>query len=359
MQDNTQPRTELEKLGEFGLIHFLTKNIIHKQNSTLKGVGDDAAVLSFDASKKCVVTTDMLVEGVHFDLSYVPLKHLGYKAVMVNISDLAAMNAMPRQITVSIALSNRFSLEAVDELYQGIYLACEKFNVDVVGGDTTSSTSGLIISVTAIGEALDEDLVYRDGAKENDLIVVSGDLGAAYVGLQLLEREKEVYLSSNKQVQPDLEGHDYILERQLKPEARTDITELLKKLEVVPTAMIDISDGLSSEMLHICKSSGMGCNLYEEKIPIDPTTYNTAREFNLDPTVCALNGGEDYELLFTIDLTDFDKIKANPNFTVIGHITEQAQGCNLITKSGALYPLTAQGWNALQEPEKEEEKPEE
>jgi len=359
MQDNTQPRTELEKLGEFGLIHFLTKNIIHKQNSTLKGVGDDAAVLSFDASKKCVVTTDMLVEGVHFDLSYVPLKHLGYKAVMVNISDLAAMNAMPRQITVSIALSNRFSLEAVDELYQGIYLACEKFNVDVVGGDTTSSTSGLIISVTAIGEALDEDLVYRDGAKENDLIVVSGDLGAAYVGLQLLEREKEVYLSSNKQVQPDLEGHDYILERQLKPEARTDITELLKKLEVLPTAMIDISDGLSSEMLHICKSSGMGCNLYEEKIPIDPTTYNTAREFNLDPTVCALNGGEDYELLFTIDLTDFDKIKANPNFTVIGHITEQAQGCNLITKSGALYPLTAQGWNALQEPEKEEEKPEE
>ena len=359
MQDNTQPRTELEKLGEFGLIHFLTKNIIHKQNSTLKGVGDDAAVLSFDAIKKCVVTTDMLVEGVHFDLSYVPLKHLGYKAVMVNISDLAAMNAMPRQITVSIALSNRFSLEAVDELYQGIYLACEKFNVDVVGGDTTSSTSGLIISVTAIGEALDEDLVYRDGAKENDLIVVSGDLGAAYVGLQLLEREKEVYLSSNKQVQPDLEGHDYILERQLKPEARTDITELLKKLEVVPTAMIDISDGLSSEMLHICKSSGMGCNLYEEKIPIDPTTYNTAREFNLDPTVCALNGGEDYELLFTIDLTDFDKIKANPNFTVIGHITEQAQGCNLITKSGALYPLTAQGWNALQEPEKEEEKPEE
>jgi thiamine-monophosphate kinase len=359
MQDNTQPRTELEKLGEFGLIHFLTKNIIHKQNSTLKGVGDDAAVLSFDASKKCVVTTDMLVEGVHFDLSYVPLKHLGYKAVMVNISDLAAMNAMPRQITVSIALSNRFSLEAVDELYQGIYLACEKFNVDVVGGDTTSSTSGLIISFTAIGEALDEDLVYRDGAKENDLIVVSGDLGAAYVGLQLLEREKEVYLSSNKQVQPDLEGHDYILERQLKPEARTDITELLKKLEVVPTAMIDISDGLSSEMLHICKSSGMGCNLYEEKIPIDPTTYNTAREFNLDPTVCALNGGEDYELLFTIDLTDFDKIKANPNFTVIGHITEQAQGCNLITKSGALYPLTAQGWNALQEPEKEEEKPEE
>jgi thiamine-monophosphate kinase len=357
MQDNSTPRTELERLGEFGLINFLTKNIILKQNTTLKGVGDDAAVLSFEANKKCIITTDMLLEGVHFDLSYVPLKHLGYKAVMVNISDLAAMNAMPRQITVSIALSNRFSLEAVDELYQGIYLACEKSNVDVVGGDTTSSTSGLIISVTAIGEAIENELVYRDGARENDLIVVSGDLGAAYVGLQLLEREKDVYLSSNKQVQPDLEGHDYILERQLKPEARTDINELLKKLEVLPTSMIDVSDGLSSEMLHICTASGKGCNLYEEKIPIDPTTYNTAREFNLDPTVCALNGGEDYELLFTIDLKDFDKIKGNPNFTVIGHITEQAQGCNLITKSGALYPLTAQGWNALQESEKEEEKP--
>ena len=359
MQDNSTPRTELERLGEFGLINFLTKNIILKQNTTLKGVGDDAAVLSFEANKKCIITTDMLVEGVHFDLSYVPLKHLGYKAVMVNISDLAAMNAMPRQITVSIALSNRFSLEAVDELYQGIYLACEKSNVDVVGGDTTSSTSGLIISVTAIGEAIENELVYRDGARENDLIVVSGDLGAAYVGLQLLEREKDVYLSSNKQVQPDLEGHDYILERQLKPEARTDINELLKKLEVLPTSMIDVSDGLSSEMLHICTASVKGCNLYEEKIPIDPTTYNTAREFNLDPTVCALNGGEDYELLFTIDLKDFDKIKGNPNFTVIGHMTEQAQGCNLITKSGALYPLTAQGWNALQESEKEEEKPEE
>ena len=359
MQDNSTPRTELERLGEFGLINFLTKNIILKQHTTLKGVGDDAAVLSFEANKKCIITTDMLVEGVHFDLSYVPLKHLGYKAVMVNISDLAAMNAMPRQITVSIALSNRFSLEAVDELYQGIYLACEKSNVDVVGGDTTSSTSGLIISVTAIGEAIENELVYRDGARENDLIVVSGDLGAAYVGLQLLEREKDVYLSSNKQVQPDLEGHDYILERQLKPEARTDINELLKKLEVLPTSMIDVSDGLSSEMLHICTASGKGCNLYEEKIPIDPTTYNTAREFNLDPTVCALNGGEDYELLFTIDLKDFDKIKGNPNFTVIGHMTEQAQGCNLITKSGALYPLTAQGWNALQESEKEEEKPEE
>ncbi|HRG57357.1 MAG TPA: thiamine-phosphate kinase [Bacteroidia bacterium] len=357
MQDNSIPRTELEKLGEFGLINFLTKNIVHKQSSTIKGVGDDAAVLMFDSNKKCIVTTDMLVEKVHFDLSYVPLKHLGYKSVMVNVSDLAAMNAIPRQITVSIAISNRFSLEAIDELYQGIYLACEKYGIDLIGGDTTSSTSGLIISITAIGEAPEENIVYRSGAKENDLIVVSGDLGAAYVGLQLLEREKDVYLSSNKQVQPDLEGHDYILERQLKPEARIDINELLTKLEVVPSAMIDISDGLSSEMLHVCKASGKGCKIYEEKIPIDPTTYNTAREFNLDPTVCALNGGEDYELLFTIDLKDYDKIKGNPNFTVIGHITEEAQGCNLITKSGAVYPLTAQGWNALQDVE--EERPEE
>jgi thiamine-monophosphate kinase len=348
MQNNSAPRTELDKLGEFGLIDFLTKNIVHRQQSTVKGVGDDAAVLSFEADKKCVVTTDMLVEGVHFDLSYVPLKHLGYKSVMVNVSDLAAMNANPRQITVSIALSNRFSLEAVDELYQGIYLACEKCQIDVAGGDTTSSTSGLIISITAIGEASEEDIVYRSGARENDLIVVSGDLGAAYVGLQLLEREKQVYLGSNKQVQPDLDGHDYILERQLKPEARTDINELLKKLAIKPTAMIDVSDGLSSELLHICKASGVGCNLYEEKIPIDPTTHHTARDFNLDPTVCALNGGEDYELLFTISMSDFDKIKGNPNFTVIGHITEKAQGCQLITRSGAVYPLTAQGWNALQ-----------
>ena len=355
IEDNSTPRTELERLGEFGLINFLTKNIIHKHETTVKGVGDDAAVLGFNNNNKCVVTTDMLVEGVHFDLSYVPLKHLGYKSVVVNLSDLAAMNATPKQITVSIALSNRFSLEAIDELYQGIFMACEKYGVDVVGGDTTSSLSGLVISVTAIGEAQESDIVYRSTAKENDLIIVSGDLGAAYVGLQLLEREKEVYLSTNKQVQPDLEGHDYILERQLKPEARTDINELLKKLDVLPTSMIDISDGLSSELLHICNNSNMGCNLYEEKIPIDPTTYNTAREFNLDPTVCALNGGEDYELLFTIDLKDFDKIKANPNFTVVGHIAEKAQGCNLITKSGAVYPLTAQGWNALKEDEVQSE----
>ncbi len=347
MQDNSQPRTELEKLGEFGLINYITKNIVHKQKSTLKGVGDDAAVLDFYSDKKCVVTTDMLVEGVHFDLAYMPLKHLGYKAVMVNISDLAAMNAQARQITVSLAISNRFSLEAIDELYQGIYLACEKCQVDLVGGDTTSAVSGLVISVTAIGEGTEQELVYRNQAKENDLIVVSGDLGAAYIGLQLLEREKQVFLSSNKQVQPDLAGYDYILERQLKPEARTDIKELLRELEIKPHAMIDISDGLSSELLHICTASDTGCHLYEEKIPIDPTTYNTAREFNLDPTVCALSGGEDYELLFTIDLNDYDKIKGNPNFTVIGHITDKSQGCQLITSSGSMYPLSAQGWNAL------------
>ncbi|MCZ2248803.1 MAG: thiamine-phosphate kinase [Bacteroidia bacterium] len=348
---NIPPRTELERLGEFGLIDYLTKNIKLKHQSSIKGVGDDAAVLGFDEGFRCIVTTDMLIEGVHFDLSYTPLKHLGYKSVMVNVSDLAAMNAQARQITVSIAISNRFSLEALDELYQGIYLACEREGIDVVGGDTISSTSGLIISITAIGQAKEEDIVYRNTAQENDLIVVSGDLGGAYVGLQLLEREKQVFLSTNQRVQPDLEGNDYILERQLKPEARTDITAILKKLQVKPTAMIDISDGLSSEIMHICKQSDKGCNIFEDKIPIDPTTYNAAREFNLDPTVCALNGGEDYELLFTMNLSDFDKIKGNPNLTVIGHITEKAQGYQLITKSGSQHPLTAQGWNAFSEGE--------
>ena len=338
-------RTELSELGEFGIIKHLTKNIVLKNESTKLGVGDDCAVIEYK-NKQSVITTDMLVEGVHFDLMYVPLKHLGYKAVMVNLSDVYAMNAVPKQITVSIALSNRFSIEALEELYEGIYLACSKCKVDLVGGDTTSSTSGMVLSITAIGEAAAEDIVRRDTAKESDLLVVSGDLGGAYMGLQLLEREKEVY-KANPKIQPDLEGHDYILERQLKPEARMDIPELLKKLEVKPTAMIDISDGLSSEILHICESSQVGCNLYEEKIPIDPTTINMARDFNLDPTVCALSGGEDYELLFTIDLKDYDKIKGNPNFTVIGHMTAKSAGANLIARNGALYPITAQGWDAL------------
>jgi thiamine-monophosphate kinase len=344
MLENTN-RTELSDLGEFGLIKHLTQFIEISNESTVKGIGDDAAVID-NQGKQTVVTTDMLVEGVHFDLAYVPLKHLGYKAVSVNVSDLYAMNASPKQITVSIAISNRFSVESLEELYAGIMLAAAKHKVDIVGGDTTSSRSGLIISITAIGTADKEELVYRDTAKEGDLLCVSGDLGAAYVGLQLLEREKQIFMETPG-VQPDLEGNDYILERQLKPEARKDIPELLKKLEVKPTAMIDVSDGLASEILHIATQSGLGCSLYEEKIPIDPSAYNTAREFNLDPTVCALSGGEDYELLFTIDQSDYPKIKANPDITVIGHMTAAKDGTNLITKGGTSHPLTAQGWDSL------------
>ncbi len=344
MLENTS-RTELSSLGEFGLIKHLTQFIKIENESTVKGVGDDAAVIDYKG-KQMVVSTDMLVESVHFDLSYVPLKHLGFKAISVNLSDIYAMNATPKQVTVSIAISNRFSVEAMEELYAGMMLACKKHKVDIVGGDTTTSKSGLVISITAIGEAEAVDLVYRDGAKDGDLLCVSGDLGAAYIGLQLLEREKQIFLESPG-VQPDLEGNDYVLERQLKPEARKDIPVLLKKLEVKPTAMIDISDGLASEILHICTQSDIGCNLYEEKIPIDPSAYNTAREFNLDPTMCALSGGEDYELLFTIDQSDFPKIKANPDITVIGHITSKKDGVNLISKGGTSHPLTAQGWDAL------------
>ncbi len=344
MLENTG-RTELSSLGEFGLIKHLTQFIQIKNESTIKGIGDDAAVMDFK-NKLTVVSTDMLVEGVHFDLAYVPLKHLGYKAVSVNLSDIYAMNAMPKQITVSLAVSNRFSVEALEELYQGITMACHKHKVDIVGGDTTTNKSGLVISITAIGEADADELVYRDGAKDGDLLCVTGDLGGAYVGLQLLEREKKIFIESPG-VQPDLDGNDYILERQLKPEARKDIPPLLKLLEVKPTAMIDISDGLASEILHICTQSELGCNLYEEKIPIDPSTYNTAREFNLDPTVCALSGGEDYELLFTIDQSDFPKIKANPNITVIGHMTSRKDGVNLVAKAGTIHPLTAQGWDSI------------
>jgi thiamine-monophosphate kinase len=343
--DEKNTRTELNELGEFGLIKHLTKHIVLKNESTILGVGDDCAAID-PKGKQVLISTDMLVEGVHFDLMYVPLKHLGYKSVMVNLSDVYAMNAVPKQITMSIAMSNRFSVEAIEEFYEGVYLACERCNVDLIGGDTTSSSSGLVISVTAIGEANAEDIVKRSGAKESDLLVVSGDLGGAYVGLQLLEREKEVF-RTNPKIQPDLEGNDYILERQLKPDARKDVSELLKKLDIKPSSMIDVSDGLSSEILHLCDASKVGCTLYEEKIPIDPTTINMAREFNLDPTVCALSGGEDYELLFTIDLQDYNKIKGNPNFTVIGHITAASAGVNLIARNGALYPITAQGWDAL------------
>jgi thiamine-monophosphate kinase len=344
MFENSE-RTNIESLGEFGLIDHLTKQIIIKQKSTVRGIGDDAAVLDF-AGKKTLVSTDMLLEGIHFDLAYTPLKHLGYKAVQVNLSDIYAMNGMATQVTVSIGISSKFPLEAVEELYEGIYLACEKFNVDLVGGDTTSSRQGLLISVTSLGYADEKDITYRNTANEGDLICVSGDLGGAYVGLQLLEREKLVYIE-NPNIQPDLEGKDYIIERQLKPEARKDIVELLKDIDIKPTAMIDISDGLASEILHICKQSAKGCNIYEDKIPLDPMTYETAREFNLDPTVCALSGGEDYELLFTIKQADYEKIKLQMDISIIGHITEASAGCNLVTKSGVIHALKAQGWNAF------------
>lgn len=342
--DNTST-TELSELGEFGLIKHLTQFIELGQDSTVKGVGDDAAVIDY-GDEQTVVSTDMLIEGVHFDLSYVPLKHLGYKSVVVNLSDIYAMNATPKQILVSIAISSKFSLEALEELYAGMLMACKKYKIDLVGGDTTSSRSGLVINITALGSAKKEDIVYRNTAKEGNLLCVSGDLGGAYMGLQILEREKAVFIE-NPKLQPDLEGKDYILERQLKPEARQDIPQTLKDLGIRPTAMIDISDGLSSEILHLCKQSDLGVELYEEKLPIDPLTFETAREFNLDPTVCALSGGEDYELLFTMDMMDYEKIKNSMDITVIGHMTNVAKGCLMVAKAGSVHELTAQGWNAL------------
>jgi len=342
IEDKNQERTQLSDLGEFGLIDHLTKNFKINHQSTVKGIGDDAAVLDFK-NKKIVVTTDLLVEGVHFDLSYMPLKHLGYKAVIVNLSDVCAMNALPTQITISIAVSNRFPLEALEELYAGIETAASIYNIDVVGGDTTSSTKGLLISITAIGTLEGDNEVYRYGAKPNDLLVVSGDLGAAYMGLQILEREKEVY-KVNPNNQPDLEPYSYIIERQLKPEARKDIIKLLKDLEVKPTSMIDVSDGLSSEIMHICKQSDVGCDLFEEKIPLDPVVISTCEEFNIDSTTVALNGGEDYELLFTISQDDFPKIKANPNLTVIGFIKEKESGMHLVTRAETKIQIKAQGW---------------
>lgn len=344
MFENTS-RNELSALGEFGLIDHITKHFEINHSSTIKGVGDDAAILEF-ADEQTVISTDLLLEGIHFDLSYVPLKHLGYKSIIVNLSDIYAMNATPSQVLVSIGISNRFSLEAIEELYQGMLIACKRYNVDLVGGDTSSSKQGLVISVTAIGHSKKENIVKRDNAKVNDLLCVSGDLGAAYMGLQILEREKNVFLS-NQNLQPDLEGYDYIVERQLKPEARKDIVDLLATLKIVPNAMMDISDGLASEILHICKASNVGCNLYEEKIPIDPLTYDTAREFSIDPTVCALSGGEDYELLFTIKQSDYDKIKNNSDVSVIGHITQASEGAQLISKGGNQHKLVAQGWNAF------------
>lgn len=342
IEDKNQQRTPLSELGEFGLIDHLTKNFKIQHKSTLKSIGDDAAVLNFE-NKNVVVTTDLLVEGVHFDLSYVPLKHLGYKAVIVNLSDVYAMNAKATQITVSIAVSNRFPLEALEELYAGIETAASIYNIDVVGGDTTSSTTGLLISVTAIGEVEANNETYRSGAKPNDLLVVSGDLGGAYMGLQVLEREKEVY-KVNPQNQPDLSLYTYIIERQLKPEARKDVVKLLEDLKVKPTSMIDVSDGLSSEIMHLCKNSDVGCDLYEEKIPLDPQVISTCEEFNVDSTTVALNGGEDYELLFTISQDDYPKIKANPHLTVIGHMKQAKEGMHLVTRADTRIPIKAQGW---------------
>lgn len=346
IEDSHNSRTNLSELGEFGLIELLTKNFAPKLPSTIKSIGDDAAVIDHKGLRT-IVTTDLLLEGVHFDLAYMPLKHLGYKAVMVNLSDVYAMNATATQITVSIAVSNRFPVEALEELYSGIELASKIYNVDLVGGDTTSSTKGLLISVTALGTAAEDEVVYRSGAKPNDLLVVTGDLGAAYMGLQILEREKEVF-KVNPNSQPDLDAYTYLIERQLKPEARKDIPPLLKTLEVKPTAMIDISDGLSSEIIHICKNSKVGVNLFEEKIPLDPAVISSCEEFELDSTTIALSGGEDYEILFTVAQADYDKIKGNPHFTIIGHMTEEKEGMHLVTRANAKIPLIARGWNALE-----------
>lgn len=340
-------RTSLEELGEFGLIKHLTDNFQIRHESSIKGVGDDAAVLNF-GDKQTLISTDLLLEGVHFDLSYVPLMHLGYKAVQVNLSDIYAMNGIATQITVSLGVSSKFPLEAIEEIYKGIELACNKFNIDLIGGDTSSSKQGLVISITSIGYANKEDVTYRNGAQESDLLCVSGDLGGAYVGLQILEREKQVFLE-NPQIQPDLEGKDYIIERQLKPEGRRDIVDLLAQIKVKPTSMIDVSDGLASEILHLTTQSATGCTIYEDKLPIDPVTYETARELGLDPTICALNGGEDYELLFTIKQADYEKIKNDVDISVIGHITDKNSGVKMISKSDVVHELKAQGWNAFKQ----------
>lgn len=333
---------DLKDLGEFGLIERLTKKIKLFNDNTLLGPGDDAAIIN--SSKEILVSSDMLVEGIHFDMAFTPLKHLGYKSVIVNISDIYAMNGIPKQITVGLAISSKYTLEAIEEFYDGILLACEKYKIDVIGGDITSCINGLTISITAIGEAMKNEIVKRSGAKENDLLITTGDLGGAYMGLNVLQREKEVW-KSNPNMQPELDNFNYILERQLKPEARRDVIEFLKKCDVIPTSMIDISDGLASEIFHICTSSNVGCQLYEEKIPIDPQTYQTSMDFNINPTVSALNGGEDYELLFTINQKDYEKIKNDPNLTVIGHITKKSQGINLIGNGDTSTPLQAQGWN--------------
>ncbi len=335
--------TEVSALGEFGLIQRLTQRFTTLGDSTIKGVGDDAAVL--DAGKqKVVVSTDLLVEGIHFDMMYTPLKHLGYKAVVVNLSDIYAMNARPKHITVSLAISSRFTVEALEEIYEGVLHSCKVYNVDLVGGDTTSSLKGLIISVTAVGYANEEKLVYRNGAKVGDLIAVTGDLGAAYLGLQLLEREKRIFLE-DQNITPDLESEKYLVGRQLKPEARKDIIDFFEEMNLQPTSMIDVSDGISSDILHICSQSKVGCEIYEDEIPIVEETAERALTFNLDPTTCAMNGGEDYELLFTIDEADETKLTDVPGISIIGKIVEKEDGCLLVTKGGNRVAITAQGWN--------------
>lgn len=345
-EDNKIKNTPVSELGEFGLIDHLTKSFKNNNKSTIKGVGDDAAVIELSNDQYRLLSTDMLVEGVHFDLSYTPLKHLGYKAVSVNVSDICAMNGIATQITVSIAVSNRFSVEAIEELYSGIKLACENYKIDLVGGDTTSSTSGLVVSVSVLGEVEKQKISYRNGANINDLVVVTGDLGAAYLGLQILKREKEIFLS-NPGVQPDLQGNDYALQRQLKTEARSNFVKVLDDLKIIPTSMIDISDGLTSEILHLSKHSDVGITIYEDKLPIDYTTMNLAKDLNLNPIFCALNGGEDYELLFTISQDHYDKLKKDVDFTIIGHVTDKKEGNNFITKDSTSHPITAQGWDPL------------
>lgn len=346
LKDKNQATSNLEELGEFGLIEKLTNSFEVKDKSTVKGIGDDAAVLNH-GDEQTVVSTDMLVEGIHFDVTYVPLKHLGYKAVVVNLSDIYAMNAIPKQITVSIAVSSRYSVEALEEIYSGIKLACEFYNVDLVGGDTTSSLKGLVISVTSIGSAPKENIVYRSGAKENDLLCVTGDLGGAYMGLQVLEREKAVF-KENPEMQPDMTGNEYVLERQLKPEARRDVIKALGEMKIVPTSMIDVSDGLASEIMHICKQSEVGAQIYEEKIPIDYHTYKIAEDFNFNATTAALNGGEDYELLFTISQKDYDVLITIPGISVIGHIADKGTGTTMVARGEQVVELQAQGWNAFQ-----------
>ncbi|UCG28590.1 MAG: thiamine-phosphate kinase [Bacteroidales bacterium] len=349
MPNRKKKAVSISEIGEFGLIEHLARKVKLRNASSLKGIGDDAAVVSY-GGKTIVLTTDLLIEGIHFNLVYAPLKHLGYKAAVVNLSDIYAMNAIPKQITVSIAISGKFSLNAVELFYEGINLACDRYNVDLIGGDTSSSITGLMVSITALGEAEKDQIVYRSNARKDDLICVSGDLGAAYMGLQLLEREKKIF-EEDPGIQPDLSGNEYILGRQLKPEAREDIITWFREKKVKPTAMIDISDGLSSDLLHLCSASGVGCRIYQEKIPVDRATAAMAEEFRMDPLVPALNGGEDYELLFTVSLSHHEILTGNPQIHVIGHITDAGDGRNLITREGNAVELVAQGWNPLREEE--------